>query len=290
MAIYQLLQKPEASTTRIQSTLHQLGQQFWYHTVIFFRATSRSTVQRKTRWGKRLRIRSAQNDNQVTGIEHTTQIVYNISSECLSPPKMTVLQKGLTFCPVPRFSTFQLDQENVRLKAHFSNLPINTPLTSHAVRSMFTLNTLNLRVRSSFQPPRTYHLVETYIDFVKKDIKKVLQSIEGGHIHVKHNITKDEHRALISLKNNELIIKPADKGGSIVVLDRSYYMDEIQTQLSDLDTYYPISSNPTFEIAREIKNLVAHYVELGSIDEKLGEFLVNHCPVIPVYYTLPKNT
>ncbi|CAJ0932367.1 unnamed protein product [Ranitomeya imitator] len=65
-------------------------------------------------------------------------------------------------------------------------------------------------------------------------------------------------------------------------------MQEIKTQLSDLDTYQPISHNPTFEIGREIKDLVTYYTTMGTIDTKLGEFLIKQHPVIPVFYTLPK--
>ncbi|CAJ0929304.1 unnamed protein product [Ranitomeya imitator] len=170
---------------------------------------------------------------------------------------MTVLQKGLSFCPVPRFNTFLVDQElhrffrNVRLKAHFSRIPERVSAVTASSEPIFKLDNLKLRVRSSFQPPRIYHPVETYVDFVKQDVKRVLESIEQGQIHVKQNLTRDEHLALVSLKNNrQLIIKPADKGGSIVVLDRDYYMQEIRTQLSDLGTYRLVSSNPTFDIAR----------------------------------------
>ncbi|CAJ0946827.1 unnamed protein product [Ranitomeya imitator] len=83
-------------------------------------------------------------------------------------------------------------------------------------------------------------------------------------------------------------IKPADKGGAIVVLDRTYYINEILSQLSDTNTYMPVSNNPTFEIGRQISNLVSHYLSLGVIDQKLGDFLINHHPVIPVLHTLPK--
>ncbi|CAJ0965945.1 unnamed protein product [Ranitomeya imitator] len=257
------------------------------------RSAPRTFLQRKTRRGQRTRIGTTQNGDQITGI--TDNIVYNISSTCLSPSEMTVLQKGLSFCPVPRFSPFQLDQElyrffrNVRLKAHFSSTSTVLPILHDQKSSEFTLNSLNLRLRSSFQPPRVYHPVETYIEFVKNDVKKVLQSIEKGDYHIKHNLTIEEKQALVSLRENkQIIVKPADKGGSIVVLDRDYYMQEINTQLSDLDTYQPINHNPTFEIGREIKDLVTYYTTMGTIDTKLGEFLIKQHPVIPVFYTLPK--
>ncbi|CAJ0918260.1 unnamed protein product [Ranitomeya imitator] len=176
----------------------------------------------------------------------------------------------------------------LRLKAHFSGLP-STPPTEASSQSSFALKDLNLRIPSSFQPPRTYHPVETFIEFVKKDIKVVLETIESGNLRIKHNLSIEEFRSLQSLKaRKELIIKPADKGGAIVVLDRTYYMDEIRSQLRDTNTYLPISSNPSFDIAREIRHLTSHYFQLGIIDQKLVEFLNNQHPVIPVFYTLPK--
>ncbi|CAJ0964342.1 unnamed protein product [Ranitomeya imitator] len=272
---------------------YRSNQVYKWQSSTYSRPAPRTFLKRKMRRGQRTRIGTTQNGDQITGI--TDNIVYNISSTCLSPSEMTVLQKGLSFCPVPRFNPFQLDQElyrffrNVRLKAHFSRTSTALPTLPDQKSSEFTLNSLNLRLRSSFQPPRVYHPVETYIEFVKNDVKKVLQSIEKGDYHIKHNLTIEEKQALVSLRENkQIIVKPADKGGSIVVLDRDYYMQKIKTQLSDLDTYQPINHNPTFEIGREIKDLVTYYTTMGTIDTKLGEFLIKQHPVIPVFYTLPK--
>ncbi|CAJ0963023.1 unnamed protein product [Ranitomeya imitator] len=66
-------------------------------------------------------------------------------------------------------------------------------------------------------------------------------------------------------------------------------MQEIRTQLGDKETYQAIGSNPTFEISREIRDLVTYYTTTGIIDgTKLGEFLIKQHPVISVFYTLPK--
>ncbi|CAJ0930570.1 unnamed protein product [Ranitomeya imitator] len=132
---------------------------------------------------------------------------------------------------------------------------------------------------SSLQLKDYVSRVETYIELVKNDGKKVLESIEKGNYHVRHNLSVEEKRALSTLKENkQIIIKSADKGGSIVVLDRDYYMREIRTQLRDIDTYQPIGNNPTFEISKEIKDLVTHYTTIGIIDTKLGDFLVKQHP------------
>ncbi|CAJ0958839.1 unnamed protein product [Ranitomeya imitator] len=78
---------------------------------------------------------------------------------------------------------------------------------------------------------------------------------------IKRNCTPLEKRALGSLKGNKSItIKPADKGGAIVVMDTSFYMTMV----------------------------IKTYRERNVIDSKLSEFLLNLHPVIPVFYALPK--
>ncbi|CAJ0956185.1 unnamed protein product [Ranitomeya imitator] len=189
----------------------------------------------------------------------------------------------------------QVDQElhrffrTLRLKAHFADRSHDQAVEPPVTPTCFSLKSLGLRVGSTFQPPRTYHPVETFISIVQKDVTSILDSIEKGHMKIRNNLSQEEYKSLLEIKNNkDLIIKPADKGGAIVVLDRSYYMEEIRKQLRDNTTYTPIPYNPTFEIAKQIQRVVTHYQGLGIIDSRLGDFLINRHPVTPVFYTLPK--
>ncbi|CAJ0943089.1 unnamed protein product [Ranitomeya imitator] len=54
------------------------------------------------------------------------------------------------------------------------------------------------------------------------------------------------------------------------------------------DTYLPVNRDPSGDIFREIQQLVKTYRENNVIDVKLGEFLLNAHPVVPVFYALPK--
>ncbi|CAJ0963911.1 unnamed protein product [Ranitomeya imitator] len=189
----------------------------------------------------------------------------------------------------------QVDQElhrffrTLRLKAHFADRSHDQAVEPPVTPTCFSLKSLGLRVGSTFQPPRTYHPVETFISIVQKDVTSILDSIEKGHMKIRNNLSQEEYKSLLEIKNNkDLIIKPADKGGAIVVLDRSYYMEEIRMQLRDNTTYTPIPYNPTFEITKQIQRVVTHYQGLGIIDSRLGDFLINRHPVTPVFYTLPK--
>ena len=44
-------------------------------------------------------------------------------------------------------------------------------------------------------------------------------------------------------ENKEIIIKEADKGGSVVIMNKEHYKRMIYEQLGDSETYQPISPN-----------------------------------------------
>ena len=45
--------------------------------------------------------------------------------------------------------------------------------------------------------------------------------------------------------NNQIIIKPADKGSLVVIWERLDYLGESYRQLSDLKFYHKLDHNPT---------------------------------------------
>lgn len=63
---------------------------------------------------------------------------------------------------------------------------------------------------------------------------------------------------------HDIIIKPFDKGGAIVIMDKIYYVDEILSQLSDTDTYIKLDSDPTFAIKQKILDTVQHFQSIGT--------------------------
>ncbi|CAH2301455.1 Hypothetical predicted protein, partial [Pelobates cultripes] len=73
----------------------------------------------------------------------------------------------------------------------------------------------------------------------------------------KDNLTKKERKALRSLMHDkEIIIKAADKGGGVVVMDRHNYDEENRRLLSDMDTYVKLKENPSQKFMDELKELL----------------------------------
>ncbi|KAM4031683.1 uncharacterized protein ACNLHF_019104 isoform 1-T2 [Anomaloglossus baeobatrachus] len=120
-------------------------------------------------------------------------------------------------------------------------------------------------------------------------MNKILQDIDRGLYKIRHNYTPEEDTAIRELQNNKsIIIKPADKGGSIVILDKTYYLSEIYRQLRDNSTYLPVPRDPTPQIRERIRDTVDYHLSQGTIDKKLAEYLIKSNPVTPVFYVLPK--
>lgn len=55
-------------------------------------------------------------------------------------------------------------------------------------------------------------------------------------------------------ENKELIIRPVDKWGGIVIFDRCDYMSEMHKILADRDTYTPLTFDP-----KTLSKIIRHY-------------------------------
>ena len=102
------------------------------------------------------------------------------------------------------------------------------------------------------------------------------------------NISKEERMAISSIRKREdIIIKPADKGGAVVVWRKDLYISEAERQLSDATAYTQVHHDTTeenqFEISHAVKTLIRKFF-LPSTACKL----IHPCPKISNFYVLPK--
>ena len=69
--------------------------------------------------------------------------------------------------------------------------------------------------------------------------------------HLQHNITREEARALKELKQDMMVILTADKGMTMVVLDKEGHINKVEGLLAQRDTYRPLEADPTKEIQKQ---------------------------------------
>lgn len=89
-------------------------------------------------------------------------------------------------------------------------------------------------------------------------------------------------------KRKDLVVRPADKEGGIVVLNKSDYLHELDRILGDRATYTPLKSDPRIKYRKELERIVDHGFELGIINKKEKLFLIPASSRIPIIYYLPK--
>ncbi|XP_040294482.1 zinc finger protein 436-like [Bufo bufo] len=147
--------------------------------------------------------------------------------------------------------------------------------------SELTLNDIQLHLKSDFTPVVNHVAVDTFINAVRLDLKTLKASgVEG--MCVKRNMKAEETKALKELSTNPcLTIKPADKGGAVVVMNTTDYVDEIYRQLNDENVYRRLPGDPKFEFLKKIRRVLDSAREEGVIDDKLHSFLYVERPRTP---------
>ena len=126
--------------------------------------------------------------------------------------------------------------------------------------------------------------LDTFINVITNQIlqhKPVVQKCQ--------NLTEGETGALKSLCcNTHIIIKPADKGGAVVVMNKTDYIKEGLCQLEDQQFYQHIPRDPTRKTAVEINNFLSFLKDRKLLPIEHIQFLTTKNPRTPIFYMLPK--
>ena len=88
--------------------------------------------------------------------------------------------------------------------------------------------------------------------------------------------------------NPDVTIKPADKGGRIVIMNTTYYIQETQRQLSNSQHYRILNTDPTVTYNKYIYHIIDQAWRLGIIDGTTKENLQTKNPKISTFYILSK--
>ena len=103
------------------------------------------------------------------------------------------------------------------------------------------------------------------------------------------NLRKEEILALDRLrKNQNIVIKPADKGGAVVVWDKTEYLKEANRQLSNHNHYRLEPSDSTSKNTRDINNFLNFCKEKNLLPKETTEYLKTKNCRTPIFYLLPK--
>ena len=174
------------------------------------------------------------------------QNVFNYSSKKLTKNQKRVLSYGLTFLPSRKLNITKLMtdlaewERRMRLKEFFYASGEGSRATrDDKVSKVWT-------PECGREP-----WLDLYIQTIKEDIVKNIKT------QFKKNLTKGEELAMTELfLDDSIVIRPADKGSGIVVLDAKDYEDRLKTELDDCSTYSQIDKDVTKETSKKVTKLL----------------------------------
>ncbi|CAF4594349.1 unnamed protein product [Rotaria sp. Silwood2] len=184
------------------------------------------------------------------------KLIHNISSYTLSEVEERLLCRGWDFCienKIKNFLDFETDLEINAMK-----------LQPHCHDSVFRL--------------------------VCSQIQNASQQLMRTSKHKKiNNLSDEELAALKSLKSNKnIVICKADKGNSIVILDREVYIKKAEDILKGKQFEQLKYDKFYLEREEELNKYILSLYNNNVIDSKLRHQLKSTCSSISVFYGLPK--
>ena len=115
-----------------------------------------------------------------------------------------------------------------------------------------------------------------------------INATEPTAVHTEDNLSSTERQALLELKStNDVIIKKADKGNTLVIMDTEFYRDKIV--ISDhlnTDTYSIAPQNADRKVYCNLKKLVEKHK--NCFTNKEVSFILNDNWKSSNFYALPK--
>ena len=222
-------------------------------------------------------LRGAEDDNVEPHLSNVTNLCATFR---LSTAQREVLERGLTFIPTPSSA----DKMALRREVHMYH------------RRLKILDHFDYEEDHEHEPFLEPSNWEPKSNRVAPHIRAL---VEGDRLALENfnpsaerrqNISPEQRQALKSLAGNrDVIIKPADKGGQIVLLDRCFYLQEALRQLNDTTYYVPLPEplQPSTQI--EIRNCVSEMFDRDIISRKQMFYLLGPDePRMRQFYLLPK--
>ena len=124
--------------------------------------------------------------------------------------------------------------------------------------------------------------LEHIIDKIKSDVTHLSTATSQTF----SNLSSEENEAVRKLKNrDDIIIKPADKGSAVVVMDKCDYIQEAERQLSDERFYKKLDTDPTPQFNKEITTNLKNMCEQGHIYKDTFKYLKpeNQSPGVSIF-------
>lgn len=170
-----------------------------------------------------------------------------------------------------------------------SPLEMETLLTDLDIETDYSIAS-GLKNKSKWTPTLPGgNVIDNFHRLVLDDLNRVNTKNLNTKFKFKDNLTRGERLALSTLRENrDIIIREADKGGNVVVMNLIDYNNEIQGQLNDNSCYELLNHNPIGPLTLLVNGLLLTWKQSGLLDDNEYLYLKIFRPTYPWFYTLPK--
>ena len=160
-------------------------------------------------------------------IQNEKPKVINLSHKLLNDSEIDLLKKGLKFTPTPQYSNLN------EIKDDISEFCRKLRLTEELFDKDNDDESI-VRNKSDYNSPigRNKHL-DKFCEYISKFPYENVSKTS-----IQSNVSRKEWEIIFKLKNdNNLVIKEADKGSAVVLMDLEYYKNIALSMLNDNNFY-----------------------------------------------------
>ena len=213
-----------------------------------------------------------------------TATVFNLTYSPVDEDTAQLLQKGLKFVPTPNYLEGEetelksdLDHLASKLRGRCNRLAFEGPSDSNRSQQQNPIvkNSAVKPSKATKDPP---------VSNSCQQITQIQPRMTNNHTT---NMSKSLYEALKRLKqNDDIVIKEADKGSGVIMMDKNYYIRAIDNMLLDTATYETVEDMSCTKLIDIVKKFNKKWDSILTVDERKA---INECPSsLATFYGLPK--
>lgn len=214
--------------------------------------------------------------------EFTTQLeskaITNLSDHTLTQAERELLTRGLSYAPsyntaVREIRTYRDEFiRRLNIDYHFADKPPSKK---------------TLRSSTIWSPPISD---DPRVTAFTQDLHSIIRIAEPGGPTLIPDMHPSHRAAINSLVNNtDITIKKADKGGSIVIMNKQDYIHKAKEHLSQPNVYKTVTKDHTQDTADKVNSYITYLHKTMQISSEIADSATPEAPTrTPLFYFLPK--
>ena len=210
--------------------------------------------------------------------------VLNFSNTKLSATQSSLLEKGISFCP-----THKLDLDELCDYINEYTCLLRNKESFYSENSLSRSNRSMNHFKTASNWTETLgrnNNIDSYILKIEKELDVLVHDLTTSKVKLHDSLSSDQRNALHDLKSkNNIVIKPADKGGSIVIMNKDKYIKETCTQHHDGRFLKKIDNDPTPTLKNKLKLLINE--QQPNLQNDVLKLIPSHSRPA-TFYTIPK--